>query len=297
VPTNGGLEACDGVDNDCDGLIDDGNPGGGVTCGVNTGECTAGTTTCAFGAIDCVGDVGAAAETCNNLDDDCNGTVDNGFDKLNDPRYCNKYAVSSLPQAIAGCSAGGCTSPAAGRVRQPDGLPPTAASTAARSRARRCATRRQRLRWLVDNADPTLIRPANFCKTAGECAGTTPTCTGATGWDCVYTDPDVETVGGDPALEESALRRQDNDCDGGADEVTRSRAAPAARRHVRYHLPWARAGAPARWCATPPRPACAATSRPLAPRRPTRPATTGTTTATATPTSRTTRVASTACAT
>jgi len=45
-------EVCDGVDSDCDGVIDNGNPGGGVAC--NSGPCGAGITLCSNGALTCV---------------------------------------------------------------------------------------------------------------------------------------------------------------------------------------------------------------------------------------------------
>jgi hypothetical protein len=45
-------EVCDGVDSDCDGVIDNGNPGGGVAC--NSGPCGAGITLCSNGALICV---------------------------------------------------------------------------------------------------------------------------------------------------------------------------------------------------------------------------------------------------
>jgi len=72
-------ELCDLKDNNCNGLTDEGDPGGGAVCGTNTGECTAGGNRCISGALDCVGDIGTVggqAEVCNNRDDDCDGTFD-----------------------------------------------------------------------------------------------------------------------------------------------------------------------------------------------------------------------------
>lgn len=69
-------EACDGKDNDCDGMIDDGDPGGGAACGTNTGECTAGAYRCTNGVLECVGRVDGTPEICNNRDDDCDGKFD-----------------------------------------------------------------------------------------------------------------------------------------------------------------------------------------------------------------------------
>jgi RHS repeat-associated protein len=69
----GGVEACDGVDNDCDGQVDEGTAGV-LTCG--TGACEA-SAQCRPGAVCTPGT--PTAETCNGLDDDCDGLVDEDF--------------------------------------------------------------------------------------------------------------------------------------------------------------------------------------------------------------------------
>ncbi|MCL4226139.1 MAG: hypothetical protein KJZ91_16875 [Myxococcales bacterium] len=80
----GGPEQCNGLDDDCDGLIDEGvdltDPDIGQSCGTPPfdGICRPGTIQCVAGAQQCVGEIDPQPETCNNLDDDCNGTVDDG---------------------------------------------------------------------------------------------------------------------------------------------------------------------------------------------------------------------------
>jgi hypothetical protein len=70
-------ETCNNVDDDCDGSVDEGASGTGATCGqTSTGPCQLGTIQCQGGALTCVGEIGPGAETCNNLDDDCDGAID-----------------------------------------------------------------------------------------------------------------------------------------------------------------------------------------------------------------------------
>lgn len=79
-------EQCNNYDDDCDGLID----GMSTDCTDGeyavVGECRSGTTVCTEGIWgECEGAVGPQEEVCNELDDDCDGEVDedlNAYDKV-----------------------------------------------------------------------------------------------------------------------------------------------------------------------------------------------------------------------
>jgi hypothetical protein len=105
-------ETCNGVDDDCNGTIDNSPSGVGAQCfGGTKGECIApahaGATACQSGSLVCTGAnllrPGQLAETCNNKDDDCDGTVDNNPTDVGDP--CGPGTGACIPGTNA-CVAG-----------------------------------------------------------------------------------------------------------------------------------------------------------------------------------------------
>ena len=105
----GAEEGCNFLDDDCDGLVDEGNPGGvcsisgaktqsacsaqsgtwtpaGSTCGASVGACVPGVLACNHvglsANVTCVDAVLGTPESCNEADDDCDGLTDEDFDQL-----------------------------------------------------------------------------------------------------------------------------------------------------------------------------------------------------------------------
>ncbi|WP_169796425.1 MopE-related protein [Chondromyces crocatus] len=79
-------ETCDGLDNNCDGNVDEGNPGGGTQCQTGLmGLCASGVTSCSgVNGVICAPVVapGQLPEACNGLDDDCDGMIDEGIPQV-----------------------------------------------------------------------------------------------------------------------------------------------------------------------------------------------------------------------
>jgi hypothetical protein len=102
-------EICNGLDDNCDGTIDEGFVGIGTACTAGQGACLRnGVRTCSpnGAAVICNATAGEpAAERCNGLDDNCDGQTDEGFDGLG--TACSNGAGACLRNGVRVCSANG----------------------------------------------------------------------------------------------------------------------------------------------------------------------------------------------
>ncbi|MCB9617128.1 MAG: SUMF1/EgtB/PvdO family nonheme iron enzyme, partial [Sandaracinus sp.] len=208
--TTGSVETCNGIDDDCDGTIDDGNPGGGGACGSTTGACTAGTLQCLGGALSCQGGTGPSTEVCDTVDNDCDGTNNEGFDLMNDLRNCGTCGrVCTFANGVPSCMAGTCRLAGCNPgFRNADGNEANGCEYACDfAGAEICNGRDDDC---DGRTDESLTRPSNFCNPNGVCSGTNATCSGVGGWVCNYPATYEET--------EESCDGRDNDCDGTTDE-------------------------------------------------------------------------------
>tara|TARA_B100000609_G_scaffold199642_1_gene205358 strand:- start:2102 stop:5260 length:3159 start_codon:yes stop_codon:yes gene_type:complete len=102
-------EVCNGVDDDCNGQLDDKQtepkcvckPGEKKKCGSNQGECKEGESTCQSNRQwgPCVGDVQPTQETCDGKDNNCDGVIDN-----NPPCICKPNETRECYSGTSGCT-------------------------------------------------------------------------------------------------------------------------------------------------------------------------------------------------
>jgi len=238
-------ELCDGRDNDCDGTFDENVVFANPDCGpmTDTGECVIGTLSCMAGTPICTGAVFPKFETCNGLDDDCNGAADEIFNKQTDIQNCgacgtvcqptSKTCIFTTNTTTSGvpctmdsqcpggscvinsqprCSTGNCSFQCNAGFKDFDTMPANGCEY-------RCfVTGLTEECDGIDNdcdgnTDEGLTAPPICLSKAGsECGtNTVATCTGAGGWVCNYP--------GDVQFPETKCDGKNNDCDANIDEA------------------------------------------------------------------------------
>ncbi len=100
-------ETCDGKDNDCDGVVDDGVPAVATPCDTGLmGVCNGGQQRCEDGTLRCAPNQTASAELCDGLDNDCDGQLDEDFDLTRDSNHCG--ACGTRCDAGTSCASSRC---------------------------------------------------------------------------------------------------------------------------------------------------------------------------------------------
>ena len=122
-------EICDGIDNDCDVAIDETYPEEHQLCGFiegadyGVGICTPGVMKCDNGGVYCDGHTGPSDEICDGLDNNCNGSIDEGIANST-AIVCYEgpdgtMAVGECRAGVRYCTDGGFDGPCDGQILQP----------------------------------------------------------------------------------------------------------------------------------------------------------------------------------
>ena len=229
-------ELCNGLDDDCDGTIDNAPSDIGEACGA-----CGGSTQCVAGAVICDGSA-PQPEICDGLDNDCNGTIDDALTDVGlpcggvgecapgtlicqggqpicegagqpGPEICNGAdddcdgtTDEDAERTGEACDAGAC---GLGTLQCTDGRLGCAAD-AAQGEPEVCDGRDNDCDGVVDETDPQVGQPCG--SDVGTCDFGELTCVAGT----------VLCLGGTPSVAE-ACDQQDNDCDGSTDEADDTR--------------------------------------------------------------------------
>ena len=228
-------EICDGKDNDCNGMIDENLQGCAAPVACQKGEtqpcynhlqgcvvdakgvwscqgqCKTGLRTCTDNQMwgECIGQVGPSFEDCNQVDDNCNGLVDEGC-------VCS-------PKTTQPCYAG--TPSTRGKGRCQDGIQNCqrgfwgSCEGSTSQRQEECNGEDDDCNGVIDDPEKLIAPPCE--KRLGVCLGAVKRCGGVRGWlpctseDYQRADPSYVADDGEG---KDHCDGKDNDCDGKIDE-------------------------------------------------------------------------------
>ena len=203
---------CDGLDNDCDGDIDETFPTIGDFCdGDDDDLCSGGVFTCSDDAtsLQCTDSDDSIVELCDGVDNDCDGDIDEDWNLTSDPNNCGRCGQTcSLENANVVCSDSLCEidSCHAGFVDSNeiavDGCELACVVTGSET----CDGIDNDCNGLVDDG---LVGPPPSTL-PGVCFGVPARCNGEQGWEFEFPNvfQEIETL----------CDYLDNDCDGNTDE-------------------------------------------------------------------------------
>lgn len=195
-------EVCDGIDNDFDGVTDEGTAD--LPCQVGQGACLRnGMSTCEGGEAGCTAEmVEGVAERCNALDDDCDGAIDERFEGLGDA--CDTGVGACFVEGEIACL--------------PDGSGAACDAVAGEPDVEICDGRDNDCDGLVDedavlDGSP-MVEDCTLPNNVGRCRQGTRTCNAAVGTG-MASWTECATIGETNEL----CNGEDDDCDGNDDEA------------------------------------------------------------------------------
>ncbi|MGK3960039.1 MopE-related protein [Sorangium sp. So ce118] len=204
-------ETCDGLDNDCNGTADDDTIDEGGPCQTGArGVCGAGTLACDGGVLACNQNQEPAPEICDGLDNDCNGTTDEGVQHT----YCRDHDGDG--QGTMSLTAQACA-------------PPSGFVSACADCDDTDASQRPGGTEVCDGKDNDCDGPADegvqntyYRDQDGDGHGrasvTTQACSASSGWVSSSTDCDDSNAAVYPGRAERCTDSIDNNCDGRINE-------------------------------------------------------------------------------